>query len=172
MTLTSFDLASAHRAAAEDRTAEWVGQFLATEGGNEILAAALAQDPHWWAGPLRLPLSSLERLAGPADEDVLCVIDPEEWEDDVAAMTEELDAGWEPPPLLAQHEPDGRLILQDGNHRYEALSREGAHDAWVLVYFDSPEARDAFVADAVPSSPATTELGGTTWAPTAPGTSR
>ena len=160
MTRVSFDLSSAHRAAAEDRTAEWVGQFLATEGGNEILAAALAQDPHWWAGPLRLPLSSLERLAGPADEDVLCVIDPEEWEDDVAAMAEELDAGWEPPPLLAQHEPDGRLILQDGNHRYEALSREGAGDAWVLVYFDSPEARDAFVADAVPSSPPTTDLWG------------
>ena len=160
MTTVSYDLSSARVAAAEGRTAEWVGAFLATEGGNEILAAALAQDPHWWAGPVRLPLTSLERLAGPADEDVLCVVDPEEWEDDVAAMSEELEAGWEPPPLLAQHEPDGRLVLQDGNHRYEALCRDGAAGAWVLVYFDSPEARDAFVAEAVPSSAPNPTSGG------------
>ena len=162
MTVTSFDLVSARQAAADGRTAEWGGAFLATEGGNEILAAALAQDPHWWAGPVWLPLDALERLAGPADEDVLCVVDPDEWEDDVAAMGEELEAGWEPPPLLAQHEPDGRLVLQDGNHRYEALTRDGADGAWVLVYFDSPEARDAFVETVVPSSAATTDLGGTT----------
>lgn len=162
MTATRFDLASARRAAAEGRTAEWVGAFLATEGGNELLAAALAQDPHWWAGPMWLPLSSLERLAGRDDEDVLCVVDPDEWEGDVAAMEEELESGWEPPPLLAQHERDGRLLLQDGNHRFEALSRDGAEGAWVLVYFDRPEDRDAFLAAAVPSSPATSELGGTT----------
>lgn len=152
MSRTAFDLASARRAAAEERTAEWVGEFLATDGGNAILAAALAQEPHWWAGPVWLPLTSLERLAGPEDEEVLCVIDPEEWEDDVESMAEELEAGWEPPPLLAQAEPDGRLLLQDGNHRYEALSRDGAEGAWVLVYFDSAERRDAFLARTVQNS--------------------
>ena len=40
---------------------------------------------------------------------------------------------------MAQHESDGRLLLQDGNHRFEALSRDGAEGAWVLVYFDGPE---------------------------------
>ena len=73
-----------------------------------------------------LPLARLERLAGHADEDVLCAVDPGEWEDDVAAMMEELDAGWEPPPLLARGEPDRRLVLEDGNHRFEALHRQGA----------------------------------------------
>jgi hypothetical protein len=157
---TTFDLASARRAADAGETATWVGEFLATEGGNEILAAALAQDPHWWAGPLWLPLDRLERLAGPEDEDVLCVIDPEEWEDDVAAMEEELESGWEPPPLLAQHEPDGRLLLQDGNHRFEALSRDGAEGAWVLIYFASPDARDAYLASVVPCSPTHSDYGG------------
>jgi hypothetical protein len=36
------------------------------------------------------------------------------------------------------------VLLQDGNHRFEALRREGASEAWVLVYFDDPEERDAF----------------------------
>ena len=54
-------------------------------------------------------------------------------------------AGWEPPPLLAEFQ-DGRLLLQDGNHRYESLSRAGESHAWVLIFFDDPSARDEFVA--------------------------
>lgn len=142
-TRTAFSLASARAAASNGETARWVGDFLATEGGNEILAAALAQEPHWWVGPVRVPLDALERLAGPDDEEVLCPIVPEEWEDDVAEMADLLEEGWEPPPLLAEHQ-DGRLLLQDGNHRYEALTRDGAESAWVLIFFDDEATRDAF----------------------------
>jgi hypothetical protein len=141
-----WSLASAREAAADGRTAEWVGGFLSTAGGNAILAAALAQDPHWWVGPVRLPVDALERLAGPEDEEVLCPIEPDEWEDDVDGMAASLEAGWEPPPLLVEHQ-DGKLLLQDGNHRYEALVRQGAETAWALVYFDDEATRDAFAAD-------------------------
>jgi len=138
-----FSLASARAAAAEDRTAMWVGDFLASRGSdNEVLAAALAQKRHWWLGPIRVPLDDLVRLAGPED-DALVAVAPKEWEGDVEEMQESLDEGWEPPPLLAEYQ-DGRLLLQDGNHRYEALARAGAPDAWVLVYFDDPTARDEF----------------------------
>jgi hypothetical protein len=41
-----FDLASARAAALEDRTAQWVGEFL-TASGNVVLGAALAHHPHW-----------------------------------------------------------------------------------------------------------------------------
>jgi hypothetical protein len=58
-------------------------------------------------------------------------------------MEESVEQGWEPPPLLAEFR-DGRLLLQDGNHRYEALVRAGAPSAWVLVYFDDTAERDAF----------------------------
>ena len=61
------------------------------------------------------------RLAGPED-DALVPIETEEWEGDVEEMQESIDQGWEPPPLLAEYQ-DGRLLLQDGNHRYEALVR-------------------------------------------------
>ena len=145
MTVHEFNLASARAAAAQDRTAIWVGDFLASRGSdNAVLAAALAQKRHWWVGPIEVPLDELERLAGPEADDVLVPIDEREWEGDVERMTASIDEGWEPPPLLAEHQ-DGRLLLQDGNHRYEALKREGAPTAWVLVFFDDPTTRDAFL---------------------------
>jgi hypothetical protein len=142
-----FSLAAATAAAdvSDEEIARWVGEFLASRGSdNAVLAAALAQEPHWWFGPVQLPVAALERLAGPED-DALCDVDPEEWQDDVGAMQESIDDGWEPPPLLAEWQ-DRRLLLQDGNHRYEALVREGASHAWTLVYFPSLDERDGFAA--------------------------
>jgi hypothetical protein len=139
-----FDLASAQRAAAADESARWVGEFLASPGSdNATLAAALAQRRHWWLGPIELPLDDLVRLAGPED-DALVPIEEQEWEHDVRSMEASVESGWQPPPLLAEYQ-DGRVLLQDGNHRYEALTREGASTAWVLVYFEDPQARDEFV---------------------------
>jgi hypothetical protein len=86
----------------------------------------------------------LIRLAGPED-DALCPIEEDDWETDVRSMEQSVESGWEPPPLLAEFQ-DGRILLQDGNHRYEALAREGAPSAWVLVYFDERAERDAFAA--------------------------
>ncbi len=140
-----FSLAGARRAAEHDALARWVGDFLASAGSdNGVLAAALAQQRHWWLGPLEIPLEDLIRLAGPEDE-ALCTIEPDEWEDDVGAMTDSLDDGWQPPPLLAEYQ-EGRLVLQDGNHRFEALVRADESHAWTLVYFDDPHDRDDFIA--------------------------
>lgn len=139
-----FDLAGARRAAERGETARWVGDFLASRGSdNAVLAAALAQERHWWAGPLELPVDDLVRLAGPED-DALCPVEEDEWEADVEAMTTSVEAGWEPPPLLAEFQ-DGRILLQDGNHRHEALRRDGAESAWVLVYFSDAAERDRFL---------------------------
>jgi hypothetical protein len=60
-------------------------------------------------------------------------------------MQESMDDGWEPPPVIAEWR-DGRLLLQDGNHRYEALVRAHAAFAWTLVYFPSLDERDGFAA--------------------------
>jgi hypothetical protein len=140
---TKFTLGTARAAATADELAQWVGEFLASEGSdNAVLAAALAQDEHWWLGPLRVPVAELVRLAGPEDE-TLCAIEPEEWEGDVDGMEQSLDEGWQPPPLLAEYQ-DGRLLLQDGNHRFEALVRAGESHAWTLVYFDDRRDLDEF----------------------------
>jgi hypothetical protein len=144
---TRFGLEGASAAAdrGDEEIARWVGDFLASRGSdNAVLAAALSRDPHWWFGPVQVPVVDLERLAGP-EPDALCDIDPDEWKHDVGAMRESIDDGWEPPPLLAEWQ-DGRLLLQDGNHRYEALVREGEVYAWTLVYFPSLDDRDRFAA--------------------------
>jgi hypothetical protein len=132
-----FTVSSAFAAAARNELAAWVGDFLASPGSdNAVLAAALAQREHSWYGPLRVPLSALDRLAGP-EPDARCPISPREWEADVGAMEDLVDEGWDPPPLLAEYR-DGKLLLQDGNHRSEAMTRSGATDAWVVVWSDEP----------------------------------
>jgi hypothetical protein len=147
--MNEFNLASARAAAAAHETAIWVGEFLASRGSdNEILAAALAQKRHWWVGPILVPLEDLVRLAGPED-DALVPIEEDEWEGDVGEMQESIDQGWEPPPLLAEYQ-DGRLLLQDGNHRYEALVRAEETATWVLVFFDDEDDYEAFIARSGP----------------------
>jgi hypothetical protein len=132
-----FSLASAQEAAAEGRIAQWVGEFLASRGSdNAALAAGLAEREHEWWGPALVPIDRLERLAGP-ERDALVPIARDEWEDDVETMEHAIEEGWEPPPLIAERQGD-RLLLQDGNHRYEALVREGAREAWAIVYSDEP----------------------------------
>jgi FMN phosphatase YigB (HAD superfamily) len=133
----TFTVAGAAEAAERDELALWVGEFLASRGSdNAVLAAALAQRRLWWQGPVRLPLEGLVRLAGP-DDDATCPIDADEWDEDVGAMASSIEQGWEPPPLLVEHR-DGRLLLQDGNHRHEALVRSGAREAWAVVWSDEP----------------------------------
>ena len=141
-----FSLASAFEAAEKDETALWVGDFLASRGSdNAALAAGLAQKKTWWLGPLQVPLSDLVQLAGPEDEDVLIPVESDEWKEDVDAMEESVEQGWEPPPLLLEYQ-DGQLLIQDGNHRYEALDRVGESKTWALIWFTSEADRDTFEA--------------------------
>lgn len=143
--MTRFTLESARDAAARSVLPQWVGDFLASRGSdNAALAAGLARRPHRWFGPVRLPIDDLVRLAGPED-DVVCAVEPDEWEDDVRAMEEQVEEGWEPPPLLAELR-GGELLLQDGNHRYEALQRAGESTAWVIVWADDADDADRFAA--------------------------
>jgi phosphoglycolate phosphatase-like HAD superfamily hydrolase len=140
-----FTLESAFEAADDDQLAIWVGDFLASRGSdNATLAAGLAAEPHWWLGPVELPVERLERLAGPED-DVPCAIEPDEWAADVGEMRSSLEEGWRPPPILVQHR-DGRFLVEDGNHRLEALRRAGASAVWAVIWCDDPADRDRLAA--------------------------
>lgn len=140
-----FSVGSARAAAAEDRLAEWVAEFLSSPGSdNAPLAEQLRQRWPVWAGPVRVPLDQLHRLAGPAGQPVLCVVDDEEWDPRVDDLAGKVADGHEPPPLVATFD-GGRLVLEDGNHRAEALRRAGDRHAWAVVGFEGAEARDRMV---------------------------
>ena len=144
-----FALDGARRAAARDELATWVRRFLASPGSdNAELGEQLTALPRWWTGPVRLPIHQLNRLAGPPEDPVLCPVDEDDWRDDVEDMAEQIDdEGWEPPPVVVTYR-DGQLVLEDGNHRVEALRRAGEDEAWAVVNFETVDARDAFMRSA------------------------
>jgi len=141
-----YTVESARRAAEQDELAEWVARFLASPGSdNAPLGAKLRDEPRSWLGPLRLPIRELCRLAGPSDHPVLEPVDEDEWRNDVEDLAEKVDDGFDPPPVIVTYR-DGQLVLEDGNHRVEALRRAGEEDAWGLVSFLDDAERDEFLA--------------------------
>lgn len=141
-----FSVDAAREAASRAELDEWVAAFLASPGSdNEALAEMLSERLAWWTGPLRLPISRLHRLAGPPGDPVLCPVDDDYWRDDVHELGEKVIDGFEPPPVIVAYRGD-QLVLEDGNHRVEALRRAGEDMAWALVGFESEVDRDRFTA--------------------------
>jgi hypothetical protein len=140
-----FSLASAQRAADEGTLSQWVVDFLASPGSdNAELAAALALSGAIYLGPVVVELDRLTPMAGPDEEQVLVPVPEEVWESDVEAMEHSFEEGWRPPPLLVSHH-DGKYYLEDGNHRYEALRRNGASSAWAILLFADEAERDGYL---------------------------
>ena len=141
----AFTVDAARRAAERDELGTWVAEFLASPGSdNAALAHGLTQPPRTWIGPVRLRLDQLHRLAGPPEHPVLVAVDEEYWRDDVDDLSEKVEEGWEPPPMVVTFRDD-QLVLEDGNHRAEGLRRAGEDEAWSVVSFESPEERDRFL---------------------------
>jgi hypothetical protein len=141
-----YSVEAARQAAARDELDDWVARFLASPGSdNAELAAGLTEERRWWLGPVQVPVDQLHRLAGPPDTPVLCPVDEDYWRDDVDEMAERIEDQWEPPPVIVSYR-EGKLMLEDGNHRVEGLRRAGRDDAWAVIAFEDPEERDRFVA--------------------------
>ena len=147
-----FTIETARQAAAEERLGEWVTRFLASPGSdNAELAEMLSEPPRSWMGPVEIPLDQLHRLAGPRGHPVLEPVDDEEWRGDVDDLAGKVDQGHQAAPVIATHKGD-HLMLEDGNHRVEALRRAGEPRAWVVIAFPDDAARDQFIERTEPSS--------------------
>jgi hypothetical protein len=84
-----YSVESAQAAGERDELAGWVAQFLASPGSdNPALGQKLSEELGWWAGPVRLPLDQLQRLAGPPGAPVLCPVDEDYWDERVDAIGE------------------------------------------------------------------------------------
>ena len=73
-------------------------------------------------------------------------VDDDEWRDDVDDLSQRIQEGLEPAPVIVSRNDD-QLVLEDGNHRVEAIRRAGADQAWAVIGFEDPEERDRFVAE-------------------------
>jgi hypothetical protein len=141
---SQYSLQSAREAAAHDQLGEWVARFLASPGSdNPALAQQLTAELHWWAGPVLLPIDRLQRLAGPAGDPVLCVVDDDYWDERVESMDQLAEEGWDPPPVVVACR-ESKFELEDGNHRVESVRRAGRREAWAIVGFTRELDRDTF----------------------------
>lgn len=111
---------------------EWVHLFLKTSGNNISFSDGLKLQKRYWRGPIQLPLDMLQRCCGP--EEGMTYHNPlEDWELRVGKLSGLLQEGWQYPPLIAQH-TEGKLIINDGNGRHEALKRLQHTSCWVILW--------------------------------------
>jgi len=149
-----YTVETAWAAAGHDQLATWVARFLASPGSdNPVLAELLPKELVWWAGPVRLPLDQLRRLAGPPGDPVLCPVDEDYWDGRVDAMSELAEEGWEPPPVIVAYR-GGDFVVEDGNHRVESVRQAGRRETWAVVGFARREDRDRFAVGWTTSPPA------------------
>ena len=140
----TYSVDAARRANDIGRLAGWVTDFLSSPGSdNEELAAELALRGATFLGPVRVALDDLRPLAGPDDHDVEIPVPVQEWDVEVDAMDESLARGWQPPPLLVSYR-HGSYVLEDGNHRHDALRRAGLTHTWAIIAFWDESDRAAF----------------------------
>jgi hypothetical protein len=137
-------VAAARRAAADDDLDAWMADFLASPGSDNAELADILRDRElWWLGPLLLPIDRLHRLAGPPGHPVLTEVDESWWRDDVEDLGRRIADGWEPPPLVVTYR-QRQLVVEDGNHRIEAIRQAGRADAWAIVGFADRAERDRY----------------------------
>lgn len=144
-----YSVEAARDAAERGELEDWVARFLASPGSdNAALGEKLTEKRRWWLGPVLVPSNRLHRLAGPPDAPVLCPVDDDYWRDDVDDLAERIeDDDFEPPPVVVTYD-DGKLMLEDGNHRVEGARRADQHEVWAVIAFDDPAERDGFTVPA------------------------
>jgi hypothetical protein len=60
----------------------------------------------------------------------------EDWTPRLDEIAESIRSGWDVPPVIASHDGTG-LVVNDGNHRFEAQRRMGRETVWCIVWFDN-----------------------------------
>ena len=116
----------------EGRVEEWVHLFLNSVGDNVPFSEGLKLERRYWTGPLLIKFDKLRRCCGPEPE-MEYFNEPEGWEAEISKFQKLIRSGWEMPPLIAQHEGND-IVVNDGNHRMEALKREGIEECWVIIW--------------------------------------
>lgn len=125
-------LSSAMQFAQAGKLEEWVHAYLLSDGHNREFSDGLKLFPRSFYGPVTMPLKLFHRCCGP-EEGMTYRVDGEWFEKYVAKITEVLRTNPDMPPLIA-HFVDGDFELNDGNHRFEALTRMGVEEYPFIIW--------------------------------------
>lgn len=122
---TKFTIDGARTFAEEGKIEEWVHLFLYGIRNNKALSAVLKLEKRHWTGPNLMELKNWAATA--AQRKIWNISSPRK-----PGKTLWMNAGWSPPPLIAERVKD-KLILRDGNHHHEAMSKLGWGKYWVII---------------------------------------
>ncbi|MEG0229147.1 MAG: ParB N-terminal domain-containing protein [Oscillospiraceae bacterium] len=119
----------------QNKIEQWVHIFLNEEGNNIPFSNGLKLEKRFYTCPIKMPLNIIKRCCGPED-DMKFIVDEVGFNNHVQAISERLKSGWDMPPLIINFE-NGKFELSDGNHRYEALLKNGYNEYYVIIWTSS-----------------------------------
>ena len=128
----SFSVEEALEFTSKGEIEEWVHLFLNSIGDNKPFSEGLKLQKRYWLGPLFIELNKLERCCGPEPE-IQFVVPADGWESHITYFQSLIRNGWNMPPLIAYNEGN-YLLVNDGNHRLEAMRREKVEKCWVIIW--------------------------------------
>lgn len=130
-------LSSAVGYARNGKLEEWIHTYLQSDGHNQEFSDGLKLFDRYFLGPVKMPLSLFRRCCGP-ESDMKWVIPKEPFEKKVSELMNVISTNDDMPPLIV-HYGDGEFQLNDGNHRFEAYSRLGVTEYYVIVWMTEKE---------------------------------
>ena len=135
---TIFDLRSAIEAKRSECLESWIQEYLRSgEWANLGLADGLLLAHRWWRGPIKMRLSSLSRCCGP-ESDMQFQTSLKHWENKLNLLQTSFTSEESFPPIIAECF-EGRSIIRDGSHRFEAFRRLGLQSIWVIFWYNSED---------------------------------
>ena len=124
---------SAREFATAGQLENWIHLFLNGEGNNPPFSDGLKLIERRYYAPKRYDLDTFERNCGP-EPGMKWPVEAVGFEERVGKIMEHYQTGdWDMPPLIIEFK-DGQYDLNDGNHRFEALTRLGIKEHWVIIW--------------------------------------
>ena len=114
-------LSSAREWAKNGKLEDWVHTYLLSDGHNKPFSDGLKIVDRYFLGPMKMPLNLFSRCTGP----------------DISPLIVHY--------LIPEGGTEGEFELNDGNTRFEAYSRLGVEEAWVIVWITDRNKYEQFM---------------------------
>ncbi|MBZ9689334.1 ParB N-terminal domain-containing protein [Clostridium estertheticum] len=136
-------LSSSQNYAKKGKLEEWLHTYLLSDGHNKGFSDGLKLFDRYFLGPIKMPLSLFSRCCGP-EAYMKYRVNADWFEQHVTKLESVIQSEKDMPPLIV-HFVDGQFELNDGNHRFEAYSRLGVKEYYVIVWITEKHEYDLFL---------------------------